>query len=436
VTDNVRDSLDLPPEARKISPCPAPTAAAGSETALAPSKPDIKPLHIVGIGASAGGLAALEHFFDAMPADSGMAFVVIQHLTPDFKSQMGDLLSRHTAMPILRAADGIAPEPNHIYLNSSMTQLEVRDGKLRLTELAKNRHVDLPGTGRDGFEGVKISFTDTKNAEQRVGVLNQELSKHVAELQEANKKLEAETGKRIQALEELRLKEQMLLKQSRFAAMGEMFGNIAHQWRQPLNVLGLLVQEVGLSCDSGELDRQLLDANVARVMEIIGQMSQTIDDFQNLAAPDKNKSRFKAAQVIAKSVKLMEQGLGKDGITLEVDSSGDTYIEGYPNEYGQVFLNLLANARDALLERKTPQARITVRSWAENGRAVVTVTDNGGGIPVEIMDSIFDAYFTTKELGKGTGVGLFISKTIIEKSMGGRLTARNTAGGAEFRIEV
>jgi C4-dicarboxylate-specific signal transduction histidine kinase len=99
-------------------------------------------------------------------------------------------------------------------------------------------------------------------------------------------------------------------------------------------------------------------------------------------------------------------------------------------------MNLLANAKDALLERKTPQARITVRSWLEDGKAVVTVTDNGGGIPEEFMDRIFDAYFTTKELGKGTGVGLFISKTIIENSMGGRLTAHNVAGGAEFRIEV
>jgi PAS domain S-box-containing protein len=288
-------------------------------------------------------------------------------------------------------------------------------------------------------EGVVISFTDitdTKNAAQEVTALNLDLSKNVAELLEANQRLEDETGKRIKALEELRLKEQMLLKQSRFAAMGEMFGNIAHQWRQPLNVLGLLIQEVGLCCEFGELNKELLDTNIARVMEIIGQMSQTIDDFQNFAAPDKQKSRFKVAQVIGKSVKLMEQGLKKNGIALEVTSSGDPQIEGYPNEYGQVFMNLLANAKDALLERKTPQARITVRSWLEDGKAVVTVTDNGGGIPEEFMDRIFDAYFTTKELGKGTGVGLFISKTIIENSMGGRLTAHNVAGGAEFRIEV
>ncbi|MDR3581201.1 MAG: PAS domain-containing protein [Oryzomonas sp.] len=288
-------------------------------------------------------------------------------------------------------------------------------------------------------EGVVISFTDitdTKKVAQEVMALNMELSKHVAELQKTNLSLKDETGKRIKTLEELRLKEQMLLKQSRFAAMGEMFGNIAHQWRQPLNVLGLLVQEVGLSCEFGELDKELLDANIARVMEIIGQMSQTIDDFQNFAAPDKKKGRFSVAQIIGKSIKLMEQGLKKDGITLEVDSSGDPHIEGYANEYGQVFMNLLANARDALQERKTPQARITVRSWLEDGKAVVTVTDNGGGIPEEAMDRIFDAYFTTKELGKGTGVGLFISKTIIEKSMRGRLTARNTADGAEFRIEV
>ena len=99
-------------------------------------------------------------------------------------------------------------------------------------------------------------------------------------------------------------------------------------------------------------------------------------------------------------------------------------------------MNLLRNANDALLERRVNDARITVRSWAENDRAVVTVTDNAGGITEEILEKIFDAYFTTKDLGKGTGVGLFISKNIIENNLGGRLSVRNVEGGAEFRIEV
>jgi len=111
-------------------------------------------------------------------------------------------------------------------------------------------------------------------------------------------------------------------------------------------------------------------------------------------------------------------------------------VNGYPNEYSQVLLNILMNAKDALLERGICDPLITVASWQENGRAVVTITDNAGGIKDEIMGNIFDAYFTTKNLGKGTGIGLFMSKKIIENRMGGRLTVRNVAGGAEFRIEV
>jgi two-component system CheB/CheR fusion protein len=376
--------------------------------------------------------------------DSGIIYLDAQMLIRKFNpasSAFFNLLPRDVGRPIEHIAYHLANQHEilddirGVLCNGAAIAREVAtsEGRWMLCRVVPHQ-LDK---GRVG--GVVISFTDitdTKKVAQEVITLNLEQSKHVAELQKTNLRLEDETGKRIKALEELRLKEQMLLKQSRFAAMGEMFGNIAHQWRQPLNVLGLLVQEVGLSCEFGELNKELLDANIARVMEIVGQMSQTIDDFQNFAAPDKQKSRFKVGRVIEKSVKLMEQGLKKDGITLEVDSSGDPHIEGYANEYGQVFMNLLANARDALQERKTPQARITVRSRLEDGKAVVTVTDNGGGIPEEVIDRIFDAYFTTKDLGKGTGVGLFISKTIIEKSMGGRLTARNTADGAEFRIEV
>ena len=109
---------------------------------------------------------------------------------------------------------------------------------------------------------------------------------------------------------------------------------------------------------------------------------------------------------------------------------------GYPNEYAQVLLNILLNARDELVGHNVDDALISIHAFAEGGRSVVTITDNAGGIADEIIDSLFDPYFTTKEPDKGTGIGLFMSKTIIEKNMGGRLTVRNSGSGAEFRIEV
>jgi signal transduction histidine kinase len=263
-----------------------------------------------------------------------------------------------------------------------------------------------------------------------------ELATQNKALQDAYQKLHTESAGRVQMAEELLKKEQMLMQQNRLAAMGEMLNNIAHQWRQPLNNVGLLVQEIGLSNTFGTFSQVLLDANIAKAMQIVGHMSQTIDDFRSFFSPDKEKSLFKVNQVIKKAISLIEDDFRNQGITIEVSVTGEPEIRGYPNEYAQVLLNILTNARDAFLERETNDARVTVCSWQEGDRAVLTITDNAGGIPDEIIDKIFNAYFTTKELGKGTGIGLFMSNTIIEKNMGGRLTVRNVGDGAEFGVEV
>jgi signal transduction histidine kinase len=212
-----------------------------------------------------------------------------------------------------------------------------------------------------------------------------------------------------------------------------MLGNIAHHWRQPLNVVGLKLQELTLD---RSLSKELLEANVAEAMKILFGLSKTIDDFRVLSAPDKEKSWFEVGPVVAKAVSFLEEGFKEQHIAIEAATSGHLQVNGYPKEFGQVILNILMNARDTFWERGTGNALITVRSWSEDGRVVVTVTDNAGGIEEEIIEKIFDPFFTTKDQGKGSGVGLFISKRIIETKMGGSLTARNVAGGAEFRIEL
>ncbi|MDR3580478.1 MAG: response regulator [Oryzomonas sp.] len=257
-----------------------------------------------------------------------------------------------------------------------------------------------------------------------------------AKLLESYRQLEEETAQRLRMTEELREQEQMLLQQSRLAAMGEMIGNIAHQWRQPINTLGLTVQQLLLFYDMGEFNRELLEKNVSISKDLIKHMSTTIDDFRNFFRSDKEKVEFKVTEAIASTMSIVDDSFKSQHIAVEVVAKAEPTVFGYHNEYGQVLLVILNNARDAFTERNTESPRVTITIGAKGNKAVVTVADNAGGIPEEVMDKIFDPYFTTKGPQQGTGVGLFMSKIIIEKNMGGRLSARNTADGAEFRVEV
>jgi len=254
--------------------------------------------------------------------------------------------------------------------------------------------------------------------------------------QEAERALREETAERLLAVEALREKEQMLIQQNRLAAMGEMIGNIAHQWRQPLNLLGLTAQQLLMFYDMGGFNRTFLAENVDSSMALIQHMSQTIDDFRNFFKPDKERVFFRVQEAISSTLSLMEGSLQSPRINVKIVAQDDPFISGYPNEFKQVVLNLVSNAKDVFAERAVSDARLTITVSSEDDRAVVTVADNAGGIPEEVIGKIFDPYFTTKGSQGGTGIGLFMSRTIIEKNMDGRLSVRNIADGAEFRVEV
>jgi PAS domain S-box-containing protein len=313
--------------------------------------------------------------------------------------------------------------------------------------------VIVPGEPPRSFVFVR-DITERKRAEealkkahdkleQRVALRTEELALTVESLQEeimeraqAEKSLSVETAERLLALEALREKEQMLIQQSRLAAMGEMIGNIAHQWRQPLNLLGLMNQKLLMYYDMGEFDRNFLAENVENSMKLIHHMSKTIDDFRNFFKPDKEKSKFKVQETITDTLTLLEGSLYNPPIKVEIVANDDPVINGYANEFAQVILNLIVNAKDVFTEREIKDAKLTITVSGANGCAVVTVADNAGGVPEAIIDKIFEPYFTTKGPQGGTGVGLFMSKTIIEKNMGGKLAVCNNDQGAEFRIEV
>ena len=252
-------------------------------------------------------------------------------------------------------------------------------------------------------------------------------------LRKTHDELEARVNDRTRELLE---KDRLIMQQSRLAAMGEMINNIAHQWRQPLNSVGLIVQSLTLRHDAGQLDREKLVSLESQAMDLIRHMSRTIDDFRDFFRPDKEKVSFHVRTVVERTVSLVQAVFSSRYIATEITASDEVIISGYHNEFSQVLLNILHNSRDAFAKRKIAGPKVTIAIGRENGRSVVTISDNAGGIPEDIIDKIFDPYFTTKGPEHGTGVGLYMSKVIIEKNMGGLLTARNTGDGAEFRIEV
>jgi len=239
-----------------------------------------------------------------------------------------------------------------------------------------------------------------------------------------------------ETLAELRQKDQALIQQGRLASMGEMINNIAHQWRQPLNNVGLLIQNMQMAFNEGKLTPEEMDQAVDSSMKTIVYMSRTIDDFRNFFRHDKEKEIFQVDRIVNKAIDFISATLEQKGIQVKCQFTQNVTAVGYPNEYAQVLLNIISNAKDVLLERKicSPEIVITVESTGEN--SLVSVSDNGGGIDEAVMPKIFDPYFTTKEPGKGTGIGLYMSKIIIEQNMGGKLYARNLDGGAEFVIEL
>jgi PAS domain S-box-containing protein len=270
-----------------------------------------------------------------------------------------------------------------------------------------------------GYRGIDRDITGRKRAEGALEEMNRTL--HVRIQQEVEKNRE---------------KDRLMMVQSRQAAMGEMLGNIAHQWRQPLNIVGLIIQDIHDAQAHGQLTPDYLEKSVRRGMDVIQHMSQTIDDFRTFYRTDKEKQTFVLNEIVDRVFSFVESSFRNSQLVIDVKMPAAVTATGYPNEFAQVLLNILNNAKDVLLERRVRSPRIAVHVFSDQGRSVVTIADNAGGIIAEDLDRVFEPFFTTKDEGKGTGIGLYLSKIIIEKNMSGRLTARNIAGGAEFRIEV
>ena len=274
-----------------------------------------------------------------------------------------------------------------------------------------------PGDHTKGSIWIMLDIDSLKDTEDILRALNGTLTHRVDE--ETQKSLE---------------KERLLIQQERTAAMGEMIGNIAHQWRQPLSTLGLVVQNIRADYQEASLDDSTLEKYVETAQQAIQRMSCTIDDFRDFFRPNRVKECFSIYQSVHGAIQLLDAMLKNHGIAIHLTGERMLMTVGHPNEFSQVILNFMVNAKDALVERKIPQGRIDIELTECDGSGVVNIQDNAGGINDDDLEKIFDPYFTTKQ--NGTGIGLYINKTIIEKHMNGNIFCRNVPGGMEFTITV
>jgi len=332
------------------------------------------------------------------------------------------------------------PVPDLILLDIMMPGM---DGYEVMRQLQANEATrDIPVifvTAVSEMEGELIGFrlgaVDYITKPFNPDIVKARVQTHMA-LREAKVKLEKQNQTLEQRVDDAVCKileqERMLIRQSRFAAMGEMIGYIGHQWRQPLNVLDLLLTNIQDAYDYKELDRSTLAVAVAKGGKLIRKMSETIDDFRDFFKPNKIKTTFSLGNTVQDTLDILSGSFKSRGIAVRLEVDEDVTVYGYPNELSQVLLNILANAKDALDEKNTAGGEIHIRISDRDGDACVTLRDNAGGIPAEVLPQIFDPYYTTKE--KGTGIGLYMSKLIIEDHMIGKLEVRNVEGGTEFAV--
>jgi signal transduction histidine kinase len=237
-------------------------------------------------------------------------------------------------------------------------------------------------------------------------------------------------------IEENKRKEAVIIYQARLAAMGEMIANIAHQWRQPLNNLGLVLSNVEDAYDFNELDKEFLHNSIEKSRKLISKMSNTIDDFRYFTNPQNKKETFIIYESILSVIDLMEENLRFNNIKVNFDQISMTTAHGYANQYSQAIFNIISNSIDALISSNKNNKKINIAIFEESNNVLVEIKDNGGGINKEIGDKIFDIYFTTKQKSKGTGLGLYITKMIIENNMHGRIEWENVDDGVLMRVSI
>lgn len=235
-------------------------------------------------------------------------------------------------------------------------------------------------------------------------------------------------------LTENELKNHLLAQQSKFVTTGELIENIVHQWKQPLSALNSLLLNIHVQNTLTGLSVEKLNEEVDRATKLIQIMNSTIDDFRNFYKADKEKVEFSIESCMKDVILILESSLKRENIKVVNTIDSDIYISGFKNEFTQVLLNIINNSKDAFVQNNIENREINIATHIENYKVVLQIYDTAGGISEENIEKIFEPHFTTKEELEGTGIGLHISKIIIENDMDGTINVENFRGGARFKL--
>ncbi|MCT7538323.1 PAS domain-containing sensor histidine kinase [Aliarcobacter cryaerophilus] len=247
-------------------------------------------------------------------------------------------------------------------------------------------------------------------------------------------------------IEDLKRKENLMAEQTKLAAMGEMLGNIAHQWRQPLNIISMSSSNLKLKNDIGELCSSTLSESLSLILRTTNHLSDTIDTFNDFLKTDKEKSFFNVNENIKNSISLVDSFFKNFNIDIILELEEGIFINSLANEFSQAFINILNNAKDAIVLnlKDNEYGLIKIKTKKIDNFIEISILDNAKGIEKDILNKIFEPYFTTKHKYQGTGLGLYMTRKIINSSMGGEITVQNKKfvhnqkkyEGAEFKIKI
>jgi len=224
---------------------------------------------------------------------------------------------------------------------------------------------------------------------------------------------------------ELKAKDRLLFQQSKMASMGEMIGNIAHQWRQPLSLISTCASGIKFEKEFNQISDERLYENLDLIVENTQYLSKTIDDFRNFFKVDKVIEDFSVNESIEKVIKLLKSSIQNHNIQIKTLFAKELIINGYPNEFLQVIINILNNAKDVIILQPKETRFIDIKTYIKNKKCFIEISDNGGGVDETIISKVFDPYFTTKHKSQGTGIGLYMSHQIIVEHMKGTISIKN-----------